>query len=199
MRGITALVVSALVVGAFASSVQRTDPPDGSKPVAATVDIKVALKTDKGCKTPFLDSLPTLVSAAELQPGEVTPATVVCLRNQGGAKASASMSVIELVGRDDACTGGESQVDETCGSGLAGELQDVLVQEFVLLDKCTDPVVGFVPVPFAGLAATPLTIGPIGRNDTRCVAIRLRHAQGPGVEAAQTDSVSWRYAFQLTS
>jgi hypothetical protein len=197
VRGLGTLVLGALAVGTLVSALQRPVPLEQGEPAAATVDVKVAVKTSKGCG-PYLDSLSPLVSGANLQPGAVTPITVVCLRNQGGAKAIASMSAIELLGRDDACTGSESQVDATCGNGSTGELQNALVQEFALLDKCDATVTGFASTRFADLAETPLMVGPIGRNDTRCIALRLRYVHGPGVDAAQTDSVTWRYAFQLS-
>lgn len=200
MRAVGAVVLSALVVGALGTAAPRPLPVDRPEQAAATVDIKVSVRTDKGCKGAGADSLPALVSATGLGPGEVTPTVVVCLRNQGGGRATASMTVIELVGRDEACSGDESQVDSTCGSGLVGELQDALVQEFILLDKCGDPATTeFASVPFDGLAAEPMRIGPIGRNDIRCVAIRLRQTNDARGVAAQSDSISWRYAFQLTA
>lgn len=170
-----------------------------SEPVAAAVDLKVALRGPRGCGT-FADSLPALVTASGLQPGDVTPATVVCLRNKGGMAGQAFLSVIDLATRDDACSSGESAVDQTCGEGLAGELQGELVQEYALLRKCRDTPGQSSSTPFAGLSQSPLALGRIGAKNTRCVALRIAYpaGSGPAEAAAQTDSVTWRYAFDLT-
>jgi hypothetical protein len=53
--------------------------------------------------------------------------------------------------------------------------------------------------PFTDLAGSPLPLGSIGGNDTRCVALRIAYPGGDTSKeaAAQTDTATWRYAFDL--
>jgi hypothetical protein len=198
VRPRTVVLAGAILAGAVISGTDTMPIGFEAEPAAVAVDIKVSLREPKGCGR-FADTLPALVSTAGLQPGGVTPTVVVCLRNKGGRAGQAFLSVIDLATSDDACSADEPTVDQTCGQGLAGELQTELVQEYALLRRCRDPV-QLGATAFSDLSHSPLPLGKIGANKTRCVALRIAYpgGSGPAEAAAQTDSITWRYAFDLT-
>jgi hypothetical protein len=191
------LFVAALVP--FALVAAAPPPQLHSVPSAASVDLKVALQSAGKCGR-FADDLPILMSVGGFQPGDRTATTIVCLRNTGGSRGQLSLGVIDLASRDEACSPGEGAVDATCGQGLAGELQARLVQETATLRRCGDEPGQFTSTAFPSLATSPFSVGPIGANETRCIALRVAYPGGAAnpEAAAQTDSVRWRYAFDLT-
>ena len=172
--------------------------PLPSVPSASSIDLKVALLSQGKCGR-YADNLATLMSITGFQPGGRTATTVVCLRNTGGSRGQLSLGLIDLASRDDACSPGEAAVDSSCGQGLAGELQGRLAHETATLRRCDDEPGPFSSTAFTSLATNPLSLGPIGANETRCIALRVAYSGGTAnaEAAAQTDTVSWRYAFDL--
>lgn len=163
-----------------------------------SVDLKVALRGQSGCGA-FSDNLPALIDAEGVGPGDRTPVIVVCLRSGGGSSGQLTLSVIDLLTLDTACSAGESQVDSTCGNGQVGEVQDRLVQEYAVLKRCRDDPTVFQARPFTPLRTTPLSLGTLKGGATRCLALRIAYPEASTVAqaVAQSDSVRWRYAFDL--
>ena len=188
--------VSMLVVAAGVFAVAAI--PARSAPTPS-VDLKVALRTEKSCGT-FGDSLPVLVMTDGFQPDDQSDVVVICLKNRGKTSASITMSVVELSTSDPVCSSGEASEDDTCGGDAAGEIQNVLAQRFALLAKCRDNPVSFDVVEFPRLTGSPLSLGKLAAGQTRCVALRLDYpSTSQDAEAsAQTDGLRWRYAFDAS-
>jgi hypothetical protein len=190
-----AFVCVAFVLLALTAAVPAPLP---SVPSASSIDLKVALLSQGKCGK-YADGLATLMSITGFQPGSRTATTVVCLRNTAGSRGQLTLGTIDPVSRDDACSPGEAAVDSSCGQRLAGELQALLVHETAALRRCDDVPGQFTSTAFTSLGTTPLALGPIGANETRCVALRVAYPGGSAnaEAAAQTDTVTWRYAFDL--
>jgi hypothetical protein len=179
----------------------------GSQPKA--VDLQIAVYGEVIGETcgPWQDNLSTpLYSLTNVQPGDSHSRTV-CLRNAGSANVSLTASVLDLLGSDPQCTGDEQAVDPACGSpGGGGQLADALQVEFQTKD-CLAGVITGTPTTSSlpGLTAIPASVGPapsLLAATTTCIEIAVRYPSTSPVntvQAAQSDQVSWRFAFDGTA
>jgi hypothetical protein len=163
-------------------------------------DLQVALSVGGRCGE-FAESLPALTALTGAQPGDEAPAVTVCLRNRGKADGRLTLFVIDRVERETACSSDEGDIDATCGGSRPGELGPSLVVRVARLARCRAPESPLAPVALPALGTSPLELVPVlPRGTTECVVIRLAYtpASDEAAAAAQTDGVTWRYAFDLT-
>jgi hypothetical protein len=163
-------------------------------------DIKVALTAAGACGREA-DALPVLVTSAGAKPGDVVADVTVCVWSRGQSSSLLTLRAVELSDVEVACTADEGAVDTTCGAGRQGELSASLTHQ-IGIAAC--PSVGdarlLVQRRLSDLAAAPVALGIMRRNDLVCVRARLRLEPGNPTAAArsQSDRSSWRYAFSLT-
>lgn len=162
--------------------------------------IGVALRVDGRCGE-LTHELPGLVHVEDLAPGDSTAPVGVCVSSLGTARARLFLSAVDVTSAEAGCTGDEAAVDASCGSGQ-GELDRVLAVGLAVQKQCKGAFGPELTVPFADLAQQPVEVpaaGGPGRVD--CLTLRLRYAatSTPDSVAAQSDRVTWRYAFDLVS
>jgi hypothetical protein len=172
---------------------------------AAAADLKIAkpaLSPEDCATATYDDNLTTgLFSVSDFQPG-VNRSEFFCLRNVGTESLSLTSSVIDLVQTDVDCTGDEAVVDQTCGAGGVGELGGILTVAFSNIPSCTG---SNITMPTGGplLGTSPVvSLGSIPAGTTLCGAIFIRASDAATVDdlvAAQTDRVTWRFAFDGTA
>jgi hypothetical protein len=113
---------------------------------------------------------------------------------------------IDLVETDQACTGEEATVDETCGNDDTGELGAAIVvrgQTYVCETGAPLDNNGGI-VEFNGFIAMVVAADPLAPDETSCIAFTVRYPdydEGTSVtlaQWAQSDTVSWRWAFDAT-
>ena len=169
--------------------------------LAPSADIQLATATPYGYPVPcgtFSDNLASgLVTATGLEPGESSSSAILfCIRNTGSQPVSISAMAVEVSDTELACTGDEIDFDSTsCGSG-DGELSTVLQVPIVNLDCETGAQSAGTAMWLDGLA---VAIGPdIAAGATACYHTYIVYsstASASAVQAAQSDSATWRYQF----
>jgi hypothetical protein len=166
----------------------------------ATVDLQVAVRQAGRCGT-YAQELPPLVIASGFQPGDVTPTVEVCLRNKGSSAGFLVGRIVERLETEIDCTADEPAVDPTCTPGAAGELGLVLRVVGALRSGCSGAASPFVSASFDALAQAAVPITELRKNAETCVLLRLEYPSATDttdVAAAQTDRLTWRYAFDLS-
>jgi predicted ribosomally synthesized peptide with SipW-like signal peptide len=145
-------------------------------------------------------------TAIGVQPGADLGVSYVCLHNNGSAALALTASAIDVSDLDVECTGDEAAAgDATCGAD-AGELSPLLGVDIDLVN-CSSPAVVITDSPaeyldsFTDQLVTAPGVGIIA-GDTWCLAIHVTYPT-PADEAiaqrAQTDQVTWRFAFDGTA
>lgn len=174
-------------------------PASGAPPQGP--DIEVAVREGGKCRM-FAENLPALFSGAGIQPGERAPRVDVCVRNRGRMDARLTLAIFERVEAETGCTGDEPSVDVTCGAAQAGELGRNLVLILTTQPDCKGPAGTPVEVNLITLESAPAVLSPTLRsNRTDCVGLQVEHrpTSDEATAAAQTDTVTWRFAFDLSS
>lgn len=167
----------------------------------SAVDLKVAVHNGVACGE-FRDALPVLVAQSGLQPGDRTPPVTVCAVNRVSANARLTLAVIERVETDTSCSGEEATIDATCGGNGTGELGGSLLVHISTQPGCTGAFKAPTSIAFQSLAASAVPVLPDMKiNRVQCISLALEHrpASEQAAVAAQTDSVGWRYAFDLST
>jgi predicted ribosomally synthesized peptide with SipW-like signal peptide len=134
-----------------------------------------------------------------------------CLKNVGSSAVNLTASTINLSDLDSACTGDEAAFGDTsCGVG-AGELSTVLMAAIAELDCVTGAYAGQtgsasllalespVGLPVGGIVGRQA--GDLNSGQTACYFVELRYPDSTSaadVQLAQSDSVTWRFAFDAT-
>jgi hypothetical protein len=188
-RAAAALLAGLIAVG-VASTVLAGDEP---RP-----DVRVAQLSGGRCGKPA-DSLPILITARGIRPGDVAGDVVACVSSTGDA-GRLSLAATELADLDPACSAGEDAVDPSCGGDRPGELSASLVQQ-VAVDACpAQGIDGALERHLPALAASPLVLRDrLRRNELLCVRLRLLYrASGFAAIGSQSDRTAWRYTFVLT-
>ena len=151
------------------------------------------------CDTFSADLQTGLFTMNGAQPGD-TQNAYICLRNDYSATLNLSVGVMDLVDTDPYCTNEESTFDTSCGSG-AGELSGVLAATFGPYADCATPTNVNTGQLLSVLAADPIGFDSAAQAEVACFQIQVSYglsASGPQRQAAQTDDVSWRFAFTGT-
>ena len=182
----------------LAASVSVAVGAPGAK--AAPLDLEVALRTNGKCGT-WAQRLGPIAVVTGLQPGVATSPVEICLRNKGSATGTLFGSVVDRVDVEIACTGDEPSVDQTCVPGAMGELGSVLLIVGALRPGCSGAAGTALSASF-NEAAIPIRLGELKKNAETCVQLRLDYpSTTPALAtlAAQTDRLTWRYAFDLSN
>lgn len=176
----------------------------GSQPSVA--DLQVGEFVGEAC-TGMSDDLATaLWSVSSMQPGDAV-GRVICLKSNGAAAVSVRLAAIDIAEGDAQCTGDEQTVDTSCGGGLGqGQLASALLVEYATDMDC-DTVIGESGEDQVGVLGT-LGVGSsfavlsaasgLAAGSTMCVNLTVRYPSETSidlVQAAQSDSVSWKFAF----
>ena len=210
--GIFAVFTDRATTGpATITSGERTPAADLKITLAAmTGDGSVNCDPDlDGTILPLDDLVSPLFTATDLQPGQTANQSYLCLINAGSGALDATATVIDLTDIEAGCSGDEEAAgDTTCAPGDAGELSPLLFIDFDLLDcagSAGSPSIisGYTETP-AAYAATPwhFTANPIEPGGTACVRIVSRYqptVDETDAQQAQTDTVTWRFAFDVTA
>lgn len=129
----------------------------------------------------------------------------VCIRNAGVDSVDLTVSAIDLVDLDVACTGDEAAAgDTTCGPDVneapqAGELSPSLNVLFLEYECSGGPSVYASQATVAGLGSTPMSLGSLSAGQDRCYVIRVVGSfPDPAAQIAQSDRSEWRFAFDGT-
>jgi hypothetical protein len=188
----------------------------GARASAAHLQIAQGVPGDTNCGvTPaFSDDLATgIFTITDAQPdGFLSPSRHVCLRNAGSADLAISMAVIDLVNVETDCTGDEAAAgDNNCGivGGVpgAGELAQVISASVVQVDCFGGP-----PIPGTGTTGSLQTLATIPGGASLgasmapgaviCLQLDISYPNtttNTAVLVAQSDQVTWRYAFDGTT
>lgn len=151
----------------------------------------------------FSENLSTgLVTFSDMEAGGSGAGSRFCIRNVGSATVTLTALVEDMVDLDTACTGDEAAAgDATCGDNQAGELSQALWLDYFTVDCATSSGTNVVygnPAPTMATTLGPVHLGTIAGGATRCFSVSV---QIPGnraqdaVQKAQSDVVTWRYAF----
>ena len=100
-----------------------------------------------------------------------------------------------------AASGDEPVVDAGCGGAAAGELGGSLTIVASIQERCRGAFTALPPRALSTLDGTPVELDAVlRRNDWACVRLVVAYtpASEEAAAAAQTDSVSWRFAFDLS-
>ena len=169
----------------------------------SSADLQIATATlgaGFSCGT-FTDDLATaLITLDDQTPGfDSGQGYAYCLRNVGSQPVKLSASSVDFADVEVACTGDEEAYDQTCVAAAGGELGDIVSVSFFGMDCAT----GFqleAPADFVLLrdtVATPVSFGTIGSNQTGCFLSSLFMSGASAIQrqAAQSDQLTWRFAF----
>lgn len=201
-RGLVAALAAALVLSTGVGTV-LADGDSAPRGMELKVALQQAAKPGK-CGKPS-DALPPLAVAGQVRAGTVVLDATICLRNTGGRSGMASLGVLELVDSDPTCTGDEAEVDATCGDDRRGELAPSLVQDIGVDGKCGKAAPAIQPSLRRGLdtlPAEPVTLATVVKpHEQICVRLVLSYLPPDPTAATrnQSDVVTWRYEFRLTS
>jgi hypothetical protein len=204
------LVVTAMgFTGIFAVFTDRaTTGPNTAEsgPQARIADLQISTTLTNDCAdASWVDDLATgVIAATDLQPGDNSGQSVVCLRNAGTSALDITLSAIGVSDTETDCTGDEAAAgDGTCGTGeFQGELAAALIATASRLDCATSQSQLAISPAFQALADAPISFGSLASGEMTCVWLAIQMAT-PGqinttvesIQQAQTDKVEWRYAF----
>lgn len=177
-----------------------------SRAEAASADIQIAAGTTdpaSGATTcgAYSEDLATgIITASDMEPLVDFVYTSVCLKNVGSRDVDVTLTVIDLVDTDTACTGDEDALDTTCGSNQLGELSSVLGNN-VLMNDCSNFGGGLNPNPtLAELETTPEALMTLSAGETGCLYFEVWDgATGDTLTTTQSDTATWKYAFDATA
>jgi hypothetical protein len=204
-----AIVTTVGQAGIFAVFTDRaTQGPNtiesGSQPRAA--DLQIGELIGDTCSGLQDDLGTALWNITSLQPGDAVYRQI-CLKNNGAASVTLSFTAIDMVESDTQCTGDEQTVDPACGGGLGqGQLASLLQVDYQV-DRNCDSVITPDEIDGShglfGLTSVPLVDGTgLFGGLTACVGLTVRYPSSTTmdvVQAAQTDGVSWKFAFDATA
>jgi hypothetical protein len=171
-----------------------------SAELASSADIQLADAADGpdgvACGT-FSENLETaFITASDVENGWVLQ-QYFCIRNIGSQSVSLSAIADELTDVDTFCTGDEEEYDDaTCGGGLAGELSGVLQVGYSVVD-CETGVWGYIPMTLAANATAEAGLGDLAAGAEGCywLTVYYSSSDADAVQAAQSDTVTWRFEF----
>jgi predicted ribosomally synthesized peptide with SipW-like signal peptide len=199
--GLTVTVVGGM--GVFAPFTDRATTgqnsvTSGARPRAADLQLNYGTNTFDACVAgPFADDSTTPGhTATDAQPG-YADGRIFCVKNAGSSALALSVTAVDVVGKDVACTGDEAAAgDSTCGGDGAGELENVLFYQVVTSPCETGQGQSFT----GGFLSSPPTVqlGSIQPGQVVCGFLEIRYPLNrtdSDVLQAQSDSVTWRYAF----
>ncbi|MEQ1787370.1 MAG: SipW-dependent-type signal peptide-containing protein [Acidimicrobiales bacterium] len=145
--------------------------------------------------------LSDVLSIEDVPAGQFGATEWMCIRNVGSSSVGVTATVIDATDVDTGCTGDEATEDPTCGGDQAGELYPRLVASITTMD-CVDnsSTVVIAPASFASLSATPVPLFTLAPSSTMCVHMSVTYAANEAqAQVSQSDTVTWRFAFDGTT
>jgi hypothetical protein len=194
----------------------QSDVTSGGLAKAADLKIAAAQPQDPMNSGPFMcdtfsDDLATPLftfTASTIGSGDER---FLCVQNVGSSAVDLSLTAIDIVDADVACTGDEAAFgDTTCGPNQstlqpqAGELSPNLTIETDLYDCNMGTGLLQVGVPdfsssLADLGTTPTALWNLPAGGSVCVRLRVHwRATGDAAQVSQSDEATWRFAFDGT-
>jgi hypothetical protein len=175
---------------------------------ASAANLLIASSTGPPDCGTYVDDLVTdLITVTDAQPsGAQGTNRYICLKNAGSASLALSAAAIDLVDVETACTGDEAATgDASCGivGGVpgTGELASVLIVQFVVSD-CGLFERPTIDLPLADLeAGMPLGVPSLAPDEVVCLRLSILYptTTPAAAQIAQTDQVTWRFAFDGTT
>lgn len=201
-------VVSAIAgLGTFAPFTDRaTSGPNsvasGEQPKAAELKVAFPVGGPSDCETATYvdDSTTPGWQEADVQPGYRSPSKFFCLKNDGASALTVTSTVIDLVDLDTGCTGDEATLDTTCGGDQAGELGVVLFWDMTVWTSCGSTGSNV----FGNSLSAPYSIGlgTLDPGEVGCYSASVYYPlnrTAEDVQRAQSDTASWKFAFDATT
>lgn len=178
-----------------------------SSGLAASADIQLATATGSvggvvTCGTFSEDLSSGFFSISDIEADSVGFEQYFCIKNVGSQSVSLSAMTDELTDLDTACTGDEAEYDLTCGKTFSGndqvgELSANLYVGYSTLD-CSAASYLYSPKILATNATTAEALGDLAPGTTGCFYLVVYYPGGTAanaVQAAQSDTVTWRFKF----
>jgi hypothetical protein len=189
-----------------------SDVTSGELAKAADLKIAAAQPPDPMTGGPFIcdsftDDLATPLFSFTASTSGTGDERDLCVRNDGSSAVNLSLTAIDIVDSDIACTGDEAAFgDTTCGldqttmQPQAGELSPNLTIETNLYDCGMGiellPIVPNFSSSLADLGATPTGLWSLAPGGSVCVQLRVFwRATGDAAQVSQSDEATWRFAF----
>ena len=149
---------------------------------------------------PYAEDLATgIITATEMVPLGDSVRGYLCLKNVGSRAVDITASVIDLVDTDTACSGDEAALDTTCGNDQVGELSPVL-QVFMFSSDCSVGGTSLGSSQIGTMATTPFSLPSLAPGAVQCLAFEVQdQAQSDNVTTSQSDTATWRFAFDGTA
>ena len=179
-----------------------------SRAEARSADLQISTATFDSqshaitCGTFDEDLVTGIITVSDLTPGGSDFGVGnLCLKNVGSRTLDISSSAIDLVDTDHACTGDEASVDATCGGDGLGELSAELTVEFIR-STCVAPLNLLGDDDLGNLTSTPFSLGSIAPDEVACFrigVIDLAQTTGDMITITQSDTSTWRFAFDGTA
>jgi hypothetical protein len=174
-----------------------------------TADLLIGTTESTNCTgAVYTEDLATGIwDASDLVPGPDYDTTMICLKNVGTATLTLTVTANDVVETETGCTGDEAQAgDTTCGTAGVGdgELGGVLSLSLVQTD-CTigTNVSDIIQGSLEDIAAAPGSLGTVDPGTVACIYTTISLPTGIStseeLQQAQTDKVTWRYAFDGTA
>jgi hypothetical protein len=145
----------------------------------------------------FSDDLTSpLITVAGLPGFTFTQEWALGVRTVGSQAVRLSVQADGIDNIETACTGDESVYDTTCGAG-PGELDAVTAVRHTRYDCSGLLAVADETITFSQHQQTPVSLGEMLLGDTACfiVAVAGTYANAIDQQAAQSDRLSWRFAW----
>ena len=168
-----------------------------------SADLQLATATTSSgatvCGT-FSEDLTTgLFTATDVKAGTFQPMRSFCLKNLGSRTVTVSAMVESLTDVDVDCTGDEAASgDTTCGTNQAGELSALVNLQYLVTD-CNAQTILNSPPPNGKLntMTTAKPLGTLAPNAVGCYRADLFYPDdgSVNVQKAQSDEITWRFAF----
>lgn len=145
--------------------------------------------------------LSDVLSIADVPAGQFAVTEWMCVRNVGSSSVGVTAAVIDAIDVDTGCTGDEAAEDPTCGGDAGGELAPrlaVAITTMDCVDNASTTILG--PVSFASLSSTPAPLFTLAPSTMMCVRMSVSYeADDAEALVSQSDTVSWRFAFDGTT
>src|SRR5258706_2384357 len=168
--------------------------------LSASSDLQVATAQYVGlglsCGTFNEDLTSALITISGPPAADTGQSYTYCLRNVGSQSVNLTVLAENLNDIEMGCTGDESAYDSSCGSGL-GELGD-FVQVFHQHADCASSLVDASSMYLLrDTSITPASLGILGPGATQCFIASIFQSSATGAQrqAAQSDRMSWRFAW----
>jgi hypothetical protein len=144
----------------------------------------------------FSDDLTSALITISGEPGAGAQERLYCLRNVGSQWVNLTVQVEQVDDIEIGCTGDESIYDTSCGSGF-GEVGENTVVWHRQISCSANPIEATEGILFRQHQTTPMSLGTLGPDETRCFGVTISQFDQMGIQSqqAQSDRLTWRFAW----